>query len=132
MRAALGVTRAGRVVVALARHDSSDPLASALVRAGCERVVELDRGSHHPSFLHRVGTSTPPMDGYEATALYALARPMIPRAFRWKAEGAVPSTKVTSYDYPPPPDREVAERGKPVPDEPKAAPADSSASTASP
>jgi hypothetical protein len=23
---------------------------------------------------------------------------MIPRAFRWKAEGSVPSTKVTSYD----------------------------------
>lgn len=132
LRAALGVTRSGRVIVALARHDSSDPLASALLRAGCERVVELDRGSRHPSFLHRAGTTTPPMNGYEATALYALARPMIPRAFRWKAEGAVPSTKVTSYDYPPPPDPEVRERGKPVPDEPKPAPAESSAAVTSP
>jgi hypothetical protein len=133
LRAALGVTRAGRVIVALARHDSSDPLASALLRAGCERVVELDRGSHHPSFLHRAGTSTPPMNGYEATALYALARPMIPSAFRWKADGSVPSTKVTSYDYPPPPDPAVRERGKPVPDEPKAvAPAESSAAVTSP
>jgi hypothetical protein len=130
LRAALGVTRAGRVIVALARHDSSDPIASALVRAGCERVVELDRGSHHPAFLHRAGSTTPPMDGYDTTALYALARPMIPRAFRWKADGAVPSTKVTSYDWPPPPDAEVAARGRPVPDEPK--PAASSAAATNP
>lgn len=100
LRGALGVTPNGRVLVAFARHDSSDPLASALLRAGCERVVELDRGSKHPSFFHRAGTSTPPMDSYEATALYVIARPMIPRAFRWKAEGATPSTKVTSFDVP--------------------------------
>ncbi len=129
LRAALGVTKSGRVLVALARHDSSDPLASALLRAGCERVLELDRGSHHPSFLHRAGTSTPPMNGYEATALYALARPMIPRGFRWKPDGSVPSTKPTSYDYPPPPDPEAAKRGRPVPDEKKPeAPATSAAS----
>jgi hypothetical protein len=70
------------------------------------------------------------MDGYDTTALYALARPMIPRAFRWKADGAVPSTKVTSYDWPPPPDAEVAARGRPVPDEPK--PAASSAAATNP
>jgi hypothetical protein len=113
LRAALGVTPNGRVIVALARHDSSDPLASALVRAGSERVVELDRGSHHPSFLHRAGSATPPMDSYEATTLYVVARPMIPRAFRWKAEGSAPSTKVTSYDYPAPADSEAATRGRP-------------------
>ncbi len=129
LRAALGVTKSGRVLVALARHDSSDPLASALLRAGCERVVELDRGSHHPSFLHRAGTATPPMNGYEATALYAIARPMIPRGFRWKPDGSVPSTKPTSYDYPPPPDPEAAKRGRPVPDEKKSAAPDSSAAS---
>jgi hypothetical protein len=31
---------------------------------------------------------------------------MLPHAFRWKAKGSVPSTKVTSYDVPPPAKRE--------------------------
>jgi hypothetical protein len=84
--------------VAVARHDSSDALASALLRVGCKDVVELDRGSHHPSFVHRAGGTTPPMASYETSVLYALGRPMLARAFRWKAEGAAPSTKVTSYD----------------------------------
>jgi hypothetical protein len=85
-RAALCVTPADRVIVAQTRHDSSDGLATALVRVGCQRIVELDRGSHHPAFVHRTGSSTPPVTGYEASVLYALGRPMLPHAFRWKPQ----------------------------------------------
>ncbi len=77
-RAALGIAEGGRVVVAIASHDSSDPLAVALRAAGCRRVVELDRGSHHPAFIHRAGTDTPPRTDYESTTLWALARPTLP------------------------------------------------------
>jgi hypothetical protein len=73
-RAALCVTDDGRVIVGRLRHDSSDPLAVALRRAGCRRVVELDRGSHHPAFVHRAGTDSAPRDDYAATSLWALAR----------------------------------------------------------
>jgi hypothetical protein len=77
-RAALGVVDGGRIVVAFATHDSSDPLAVALRNAGCRRVVELDRGSHHPAFLHRAGTPAPPRTDYESTTLWALSRDMRP------------------------------------------------------
>jgi hypothetical protein len=80
MRSALGVTKSGRTLVALLRHDSSDPLAVALKNAGAERVVELDRGSHHPAFVHRAATATPPTPTYESTTLWALGRPMLPGA----------------------------------------------------
>jgi hypothetical protein len=73
-RSALGVTDDGRVVVALLRHDSSDPLAVALRAAGCHRVVELDRGSHHPASLERAGTDKPPRDAPDSTTLWVLAR----------------------------------------------------------
>jgi hypothetical protein len=98
LRGALCIAPDGSTIVAIARHDTSDALASALMRAGCGDVVELDRGSHHPAFVHRAGGTTPPMGSYETSVLYALGRPMLARAFRWKAEGAAPSTKVTSYD----------------------------------
>ncbi|MBX3184527.1 MAG: hypothetical protein KIT72_02635 [Polyangiaceae bacterium] len=98
-RGALCVTERGRVLVALGRHDSSDPLASVLLRAGCRRVAELDRGSQVPTFVHRAGTDTPPLGGYEATALYAIGAPMRPHAFRWKPAGSRPSTKPSSQDY---------------------------------
>jgi hypothetical protein len=97
-RGALCVAPDGSLVVALAKHDSSDAVATALTRAGCHDVAELDRGSHHPAFVHRAGGSTPPLASYETSVLYALGRPMLPRAFRWKPEGSAPSTKVTSYD----------------------------------
>lgn len=84
-RGALCVTPSERVLLAQTRHDSSDALAVALVRAGCQRVVELDRGSHHPSFVHRTGGAEPPLATYDTTVLYALGRPMVPRAFRWNA-----------------------------------------------
>ncbi len=73
-RAALGVTEDGRVVVATLRHDSSDPLAVGLRAAGCRRIVELDRGSHHPAALERTGTETPPRPAPESTTLWVLAR----------------------------------------------------------
>jgi hypothetical protein len=82
-RAALCLTGDGRALHARARHDSSDALTAALLRLGCKDVLELNRGSHHPAFLHRAGTPTPPMDSYEATVLYLLGRPMIPHAFQW-------------------------------------------------
>jgi hypothetical protein len=86
MRSVLGVTRSGRVLVGFLKHDSSDPLAVALKSAGAERVVELDRGSHHPAFIHRAGTETPPESNYESTTLWALARPMLPGARVSKGE----------------------------------------------
>ncbi len=100
-RGAMCVTANGRIMVAIARHDTSDTLADALLRAGCKTVVELDRGSQHPAFVHRAETETPPMTGYETTVLYALGQQMRPFAFRWKASGAAPSTKPTGYDWPP-------------------------------
>jgi hypothetical protein len=73
-RAALGVTEDGRVVVATLRHDSSDPLAVGLRAAGCRRIVELDRGSHHPASLERTGSDKPPRDAAESTTLWVLRR----------------------------------------------------------
>jgi len=101
-RAALCVAPSERLIVASATHDTSDTLAAALLRVGCTRVVELDRGSHHPAFLQRAGTPTPPLASHETSVLYALGRPMQALAFRWKPANAAPSTKVTSYDYPAP------------------------------
>jgi hypothetical protein len=107
-RGALCVTSTGRLIVAQTEHDSSAPLVQTLLDAGCDDVVELDRGSHHPSFVHRAATATPPLSDYEGSALYLLGRPMLPHAFRWKPKGSVPSTKVTSYDVPRPVKRERA------------------------
>jgi hypothetical protein len=111
-RGALCLAQDDAMIVAVAKHDSSDALATALQRAGCRDVVELDRGSHHPAFVHRAGGSTPPMASYETSVLYALGRPMLPRAFRWKAEGSAPSTKVTSYDVGHPPTDDEQSRKK--------------------
>ncbi len=113
-RGALCLAPDGAVVVAVSKHDSSDTLATGLQRAGCQDVVELDRGSHHPAFVHRAGGAAPPMASYETSVLYALGRPMLPRAFRWKPEGSTPSTKVTSYDVgrPPPDDEQSRKKRK--------------------
>jgi hypothetical protein len=83
-RGALCVTSEGRVLVALGKHDSSDPLASALVDAGCREVVGLDRGSRHPAFVQRTGTADAPLSRYETSVLYAVMRPMTPHGFRWR------------------------------------------------
>jgi len=110
-RGALCLAPDGATIVATARHDSSDAVATALMRVGCVDVVELDRGSHHPAFVQRAGGAAPPLASYETSVLYALGRPMLPRAFRWKAEGSAPSTKVTSFDFAhPPPDDEKSRK----------------------
>ena len=85
-RAALCVADDGRVVVALVKHDSTAPAASVLLRVGCRRVVELERGSQHAAYLHRRGSSTPPVARYDTTRLYALPRPMEPGAYRWRPD----------------------------------------------
>jgi hypothetical protein len=102
-RGALCVMSHGRVLIAQAQNDGSDVVADALLRLGCRRVVELDRGSHAPSFIHRTGTDTPPVKSYDTSVLFALGRPMTPHAFRWKPQGSRPATKPTGYDYPPQP-----------------------------
>jgi hypothetical protein len=86
MRGAFCVTPGGRIFVATARHDSSDPLAATLVELGCKDVVALDRGSRHPAFVHRSGTPDAPLNSYETSVLYALGRPMTPHAFRYGKE----------------------------------------------
>jgi hypothetical protein len=111
-RGALCLAADGAVVVATARHDSSDAVATALMRLGCRDVVELDRGSHHPAFVQRAGGAAPPLASYETSVLYALGRPMLPRAFRWKPDGSAPSTKVTSFDFAHPPADDEKSRKK--------------------
>ncbi|MBK7579683.1 MAG: hypothetical protein IPI67_05680 [Myxococcales bacterium] len=116
LRGALCVLTSGRVVVATARHDSSDSLAAALQKVGCTRVVELDRGSQHPAFVHRAGTPTPPLASYDTTVLHAIGQPMLPHAFRWKAGGAVKSTKPTLFDISPNFGKKKKPAPKPEPD----------------
>ncbi len=97
-RGALCVTSSGRTIVGRSRQDSSAALTAALLKVGCKRVVELDRGSHHPAFVHRTGTSTPPVAGYEASVLYALGRPMLPHAKPWKPKAPPAETRTAGYD----------------------------------
>ena len=101
MRGALCALPSGRTVIARVRHDSSNSITAALLKMGCKDVVELDRGSQHPAFVHRAGSATPPLESYETSVLYAIGRPMLPHAFRWKPEGSVPSTKPTLFDISP-------------------------------
>jgi hypothetical protein len=74
LRSAVGVTGDGRLVIATLRHDSSDPLAVALRSAGCRRVLELDRGSHHPAALGRTGTAAPPPEDPKTTTLWVASK----------------------------------------------------------
>jgi len=99
-RGALCVTEMGSVLVALVTHDSAAPAVAALLRAGCRRVVELDRGSQHAPFVHRRGTSKPPVGRYPVTTLYALSRPMAPLAYRWQPSGLRPATRPSTPDAP--------------------------------
>ena len=84
-RAALGITATGRIIVAKGDLTSDAPLADALVRAGATRAVVLDRGSHLPVVFDRAGTSSPPHAHYEESVLYAVAKPMAPRAIHFTA-----------------------------------------------
>jgi hypothetical protein len=82
-RGAVCVTPSGYTVVATATSNSDEPAALALSRAGCSRAIALDRGAHRPAFLHRAGAGSPPLARYDESVLYAVTRPMAPRAFRW-------------------------------------------------
>lgn len=91
---ALGVTAQGRVFVARATGAASaDDLATLLERAGCVRAVLVDRGAGGHGALFRAGTPTPPRSRYEDTTLYAMARPMLPRGFRFEAVAKVEPPK---------------------------------------
>jgi hypothetical protein len=82
-RAALGTTEEGRVVLARGSFPSAAPLAQALISAGCDRAVVLDRGSRATGTLDRTGTGSPPRARYDESVLYAIATPMRPRGFRF-------------------------------------------------
>jgi hypothetical protein len=97
-RGGLCVTADGGVLLAELEHDSPAPLVTALSALGCATIVELDRGSKHPAFVHLAGTETPPLGRYEGSTLYALGRPMKTTAFRWRHDAAAPSTKPTGFD----------------------------------
>jgi hypothetical protein len=91
---ALGVTVQGRVFVARATGPASaDDLAALLKRAGCVRAVLVDRGAGNHGALFRAGTQTPPRSRYEDTTLYAVARPMLPRGYRFEATAKVEPPK---------------------------------------
>lgn len=74
LRAGLCVASQQRVLLALANNDSSDVLALALQKQGCRDAVELDRGSHHGAFLHRLGTAEVPLAAYQTSALFGLSQ----------------------------------------------------------
>lgn len=75
LRAGLCVLPSERLLMALAHNDSSDVLALALQMQGCRNAVELDRGSHHGAFLHRLGTAEPPLAAYATSVLFGLDQP---------------------------------------------------------
>jgi len=81
VRVAVGVTKDGRIIVARAKSNTDDALAQALVDAGCVRAI-APRGNSD-GFVARAGTADAPMSSYGQTTLYAVARPMLPRAFRF-------------------------------------------------
>lgn len=82
-RGALCVSADGHVLVARARHDSSDVLALTLRTFGCTEAVELDRGSQHDVFLERAGTPEAPRQRYETSVLFGTALPLAPRTRAW-------------------------------------------------
>ncbi len=92
MRSALGLTPAGRVLVARGTVTKGSTLAEVLARAGCTRALLLDRGSKASAFLDRAGTASAPRGRYDETVLYAIASPLPPRAFRFDAANLVAQT----------------------------------------
>jgi hypothetical protein len=92
-RAALGMTSTGRVIVAKGNLASDAPLADALLRSGVVRAVMLDRGAHVPVTFDRAGTASPPRAHYDDSVLYAVAKPMAPRAIKFTADTSVAQNK---------------------------------------
>jgi hypothetical protein len=70
-RTALCVLPDGAVLIAHASFDTDEATTEALLDAGCERVVALDRGAHDGVFVHRAGGDRAPEATYDATAIYA-------------------------------------------------------------
>lgn len=83
-RAAIGGTPEGRILIARGSFSSAAPLANALARAGCTRVLSLDRGVRGSGFLDRAGTANPPRGRYDETVLYAISAPLRPRSFHFE------------------------------------------------
>ncbi len=77
----IGITKEGRVMIARGAATSDEPLAQALLDAGCVRALAA-RGSID-GFVARAGTGDAPMTSYAQTTLYAIAVPMGPRSFRY-------------------------------------------------
>ena len=71
-RTALCVLPDGAVLIAHASFDTDEATTEALLDAGCERVVALDRGAHDGVFVHRAGGDRAPEATYDATAIYVL------------------------------------------------------------
>jgi hypothetical protein len=90
LRAALCVTPSGHAIIAMATSHSDEAAALALGRVGCARAVALDRGAHRPTFFHRAGAGSPPLARYDESVLYAISRPMAPRAYRWNPPSPSP------------------------------------------
>lgn len=99
-RAALCVTSGKRMLLAKARSDSAAPVVSTLLSLGCSEIVDLDRGSSDPPFLHRSGTDLPPTFDYETSVLYVLSRDMTPHAGRWEMAASTLNANPTGYDTP--------------------------------
>jgi hypothetical protein len=92
LRSAIGVTPDGRVLVARGTVSSAAPLAETLARAGCTRAASLDRGALAAGLVDRAGTSSPPRARYDESVLYALARPLPARGFRFEPAAIVAQT----------------------------------------
>ncbi len=71
-RTALCVLPDGALLIAHASFDTDEATTEALLDAGCERVVALDRGAHDGVFVHRAGGDRAPEATYEATTIYVL------------------------------------------------------------
>ncbi len=89
LRAAIGLSPSGRVVIARGSFTSASPLATALALAGCTRALSLDRGARATAFLDRAGTGRSPRARYDESVLYAIAAPLQPRAFHFDATSPV-------------------------------------------
>ncbi|MEZ4315258.1 MAG: hypothetical protein R3F14_45160 [Polyangiaceae bacterium] len=73
-RGALCTLPGGTVLLAHATFDTDEAPAQALLDAGCDRIVSLDRGAHDGIFIARTTTpetpETAPAPAYDATTLY--------------------------------------------------------------
>jgi hypothetical protein len=82
-RAAIGITPAGRVLIARGTLATLAPLADTLASAGCTRALVLDRGQREAGVFDRAGTPDAPRSRYDETVLYAIGTALRPRAFRF-------------------------------------------------